>query len=444
MKEILACSGAFLIALSLPRQGLATAWEAGLVGERSAAMANAYAAVADTPECFHANPAGLATIRQTLSVSMGLHMPTLLEFSFKDARTDTTYRSSQDLVAPHVFAVGRWGRWALGLGYTVPIGGGGQSFKAMSLFDDPGQLSSAAIRILVHNLAPSLSVRVHDTLYLGASFNTYLSETAISLQGYPYEGYPIDIDTQGKGTAFGTTVGVLFKEPWWGKLSFGFTYKMGYSTRAAGKTDFDIQSPVARSLLSALGLELPARQFPSTIEIRIPQMLVAGVAAQLTPRWLIAFDYQYSMWGESEHIVLDFGDEVPTAVEDTGLLSNQIQIATGYRHASQFKLGTEWKLTPAIPLRAGLMYQESAKKVFSNSPVGIDSNAFLITYGSGYGWHWGQTALSLDLTVYHYLGLPSRVTEKALGAHQEYWGPAGTYNKSVTFGFLAGATVYTL
>lgn len=444
MKAILAHRGVFLIAIGFSSQVWATAWEAGLVGERSAAMANAYAAVADTPECFHANPAGLVTIDQSLSFATGVHMPTMLEFSFHNERTNTTYRSNQDLVAPHIFAVGRWGRFALGFGYTVPIGGGGQSFKDMALTDDPTQLSSAAIRILVHNLAPSLSVRLHDTLSLGASFNIYLSDTSINLTGYPYEGYPIDIDTQGNGTALGTTVGVLFKEPWWKRLSFGLTYKSGYTTRSEGRTDFDIQSPLARSLLSALGLELPATQFPSAIEVRVPQMLIAGIAAHLTPRLLVAFDYQYSMWAESEHIKLDFGDAVPPAVESTGLLGNEIRIRTGYRNASQFKLGGEVKLTPDLPLRAGLMYQEGAKRSFSNSPVGIDSNSLLITYGSGYAFHWGKTTLSLDATIYHYLGFPSEVTEEALAKSKEYWGPAGTYNKSVYFGFLAGATLYTL
>ncbi|MDJ0766415.1 MAG: outer membrane protein transport protein [Myxococcota bacterium] len=422
-----------------------------MIGERSAAMGNAYVAISNTPEALHFNPAGLASINKDLSMTAGINVPVTLDYIYKEP-DGTVHHSKSVPIPPHVFLASKIGIVGLGLGWWVPIGGGTVKFTDVNSGnftnnDETGETTDTTTTLLVHNIAASASLDLFDVVFIGANFNLHVGQIELELKNFPKDSTLgatfIDHVYEGTGTALGTYLGILFKEPFWDIFSVGFCYRMGYEMNTKGPGSFDINDELTNFVIDdILGLSLPA-EFDATTSIYIPHMFVAGIAAHLGDNLLLSFEYQYSKWEDSQEIVLDWDWDIPEGLSQLTGLSPRNVIKTGYEDAYFLKGGVEYEILKQLPVRAGFLYGKESKRSYANSLLSIDPRGFIITYGVGYKLAMTNVAeLAIDATFYHALGKEVQVSEADLAGKEEFRGPVGTYNRKLVFGFLVGLSAY--
>lgn len=426
----------------------ATAWESALIGERSAAMGNAYTGISDTPEAFHFNPAGLAQISNFFAISIGANFPVTLEYTYQDL-SGITHRSKDIPVPPHIYLVFKFWKIALGVGYWVPIGGGQLKFDNINAYgfydvNEQDQYSHSLSMIFTHDIAPTISAEILDWFYVGASFVFHVGQLIIDLENYPKQSElgatMVNNKYEGVGVWYGANFGLLIKDPFLKIFSLGFAYRMQYTMKTQGDTNFDITSDT-RELAIMAGMDLPAT-FDTRSELIIPHMFMVGLSANIFDIVIIAFDFQYSMWGSCKQLDLYWDTEIPEALTLLSGLTNHQIIKTGYKDAYYIKFGVEFEPLLNLFLRAGFLYAKESKIGRANSLVSIDPRGYVITYGIGYNWSIMEEELILgfDLTFYHALGREVEITEAELDA--DLTGPAGRYNRNLYFGFMGGISLY--
>jgi len=449
---------------------LAAGWSSGLQSARSMALGNAYHAVADTPVAIYFNPAGIAQIKSPFAAQLGVHVPFLLNYSVEYDYTPADGTPGDHLrnestkfpVIPHIFLTASYKFLTFGLGWYIPQGGGDVRFDGLKLDpNDPNNLTNIQTSLAIHYISPTIAANFFDVVHVGAQLNILISDVKLSQENYPKESVAapgtynyIDNSFAGKGVAFGAVFGLLVKDPWWKRVRFGFVYKLGYDIETKGDTTFDVRTPIAKTMFKQLGLVTP-QTFDSSVHFRIPQIFNWGVSVKPIDRLLVSFSVDYTLWSETDKLVLDWhGLKIPNDILKLKLLSPTVELKSGNENVLSLMGGVEFKvLGDNLPVRVGFLYNPAAKADIAQSVTGIDTTAYIVCYGAGYRVDLPRNmGLNIDLGFYNYFGKKTTVTKEQLSSNDNkvggketglriYGGPAGTYNKTIHFGALLDLTL---
>lgn len=381
---------AFVVALvlgSAPAAGPARAnpVDAFGFGARGAAMGGAQTAASDDGGASYYNPALLATFDE-IRIDLGyqLALPAL-RLSRIELDTTPSRGTLAGLTVP-----GRVGRTRVALG--------GALFLPDQHITRTRTLSAQLPRfVMYHNrpqrlfLAANLSAQLTRRLFVGAGL-AYMSSTRgeVLLQGRVSYPDPADsdlslaIDVDLETIRYGH-FGLLYRAAPW--LDLGLSYRGGFSLVL--DQVFEVRGDVGADGIDPIVRDGYFRLHTISQDLFQPAQLTAGVHAQLTRDWSLAFDVAWQRWSAFDNpaanITLDL---------DVGELNDLIDIPVapplpepGFRDILVPRLGLEWRAARASGhewlVRGGYACEPSPVPVQMGESNFIDNDKHTVSAGLG-------------------------------------------------------------
>lgn len=333
----------FVLLLAVTDAAHASPLLAPTAGARDSALAGATAAApTDLMSAFFQNPAGLTTLHDPQATFGGglFFMRTQLSTDF--GYDETTHNVA---LAPSLGA-------AMPIGHDLTIGLG--LFGAVgSKFDykrDPeaGVPRDFFTELGVLTLAPTVAWRARDDLAIGVELNPLYGDLKNHV---PTPDQSLRWRLRGPGVQ--ATLGVLYRfHPQW---QVGLTYK----------------TPGKIYLRGSVGVA--GKREDLHFDFDVPQQLALGLSWQPLPTLtLMAF----GRWTDSSSF-----ERSTFRFQDTPALDTPFAPET--QDVYRWGLGAEWRVRPAIALRAGIARGQNALEPRSVTPLLSDYNDLIIGGGGG-------------------------------------------------------------
>lgn len=329
-----------LLSLTLLALAGSTAFAGGyrvsIQGQKQLAMGHTGVAVVNSAEVAFFNPAGMAYLDKKFNVSVGANA-LFANVKFQNSTYNWTAESKNVGTPFSVYATYKLNDWlTAGLAVYTPYGSAvdwDQDWEGAHLVNN--------IDLQAIFVQPSVSIRMGEHFSLGGgviyasgsvNFNRNLSMNPLLSD----DGQPSDVTIDAKGiTAWGYTAGFMFNPT--DKLRIGMNYRSEIIMEArdgdAIYNDTPTFNPLANTTFNA---DLP-----------LPAELTVGLSYQVTDKWLLAFDYNRTMWSAYEALDVTFGN-------GTESLNPR-----NYQNVSTYRVGTQYKANDKFTFRAGWYFDES-------------------------------------------------------------------------------------
>ena len=330
-----------LLSLTLLALAGSTAFAGGyrvsIQGQKQLAMGHTGVAVVNSAEVAFFNPAGMAYLDKKFNVSVGANA-LFANVKFQNSTYNWTAESKNVGTPFSVYATYKLNDWlTAGLAVYTPYGSAvdwDQDWEGAHLVNN--------IDLQAIFVQPSVSIRMGEHFSLGGgviyasgsvNFNRNLSMNPLLSD----DGQPSDVTIDAKGiTAWGYNLGMMFN-PTDKKLRIGMNYRSEIIMEArdgdAIYNDTPTFNPLANTTFNA---DLP-----------LPAELTVGLSYQVTDKWLLAFDYNRTMWSAYEALDVKFGN-------GTESLNPR-----NYQNVSTYRVGTQYKANDKFTFRAGWYFDES-------------------------------------------------------------------------------------
>jgi long-chain fatty acid transport protein len=343
-------------------------------GARAAGMGTAFVAVADDPTAMVYNPAGLTQVVGT-QIYAGL-VPIIPSTSYRDPSGASQSTRAQVFPAPYLFGVSDMGAadWRFGLAVFSPYGVGGRTWDAEGATRYLS-IESTVATILIN---PTLACRVLPTLSIGAGFDYMFSQaTARRRLDQSSLGAPdAELELEGSGRGWGYNLGLLFAPL--AELSFGLSYRSGIDVTHAGDATIDGIAPPLQGVFGGPGFKTGARTAMS-----FPSIVSFGMAYRPSADLTLAADVEQTRWSSFRTSSV----QLERQVSEAGFTDATAPL--DWRNAWSAKVGTEWRATARLALRAGYAYVQTPVPDATLDPSNPDSNLHALAVGGGYrarGW----------------------------------------------------------
>ena len=329
-----------LLSLTLLALAGSTAFAGGyrvsIQGQKQLAMGHTGVAVVNSAEVAFFNPAGMVYLDKKFNLSVGGNA-LFANVKFQNSTYNWTAESKNVGTPFSVYATYKLNDWlTAGLAVYTPYGSAvdwDQDWEGAHLVNN--------IDLQAIFVQPSVSIRMGEHFSLGGgviyasgsvNFNRNLSMNPLLSD----DGQPSDVTIDAKGiTAWGYTAGFMFNPT--DKLRIGMNYRSEIIMEArdgdAIYNDTPTFNPLANTTFNA---DLP-----------LPAELTVGLSYQVTDKWLLAFDYNRTMWSAYEALDVTFGN-------GTESLNPR-----NYQNVSTYRVGTQYKANDKFTFRAGWYFDES-------------------------------------------------------------------------------------
>lgn len=385
------------LALSLPASG----WGAGFaifeMGTKATGLGGAFTATADDPSAMFYNPAGLGfqTDRPQAYAGSTLIAPTS-EFT---GQAPYPGPSATGEMENNIFT-------PIGLYYAHPINeswvAGIGVFTAFGLgteWQDPdtwsGRFVSQRADLQTVSIQPTVAWKYSEQLSFGLGLEyrgamVELERNAPVVNPYTQsvvDAAHVSLESDGIAGGWGFSLGILYKPT--EKLRAGLSYRHHIDIDLDGEATFDQIPTGYADLDAAIASRLPFGE-PAAVEtsVAFPSMASVGVAYDVAEATTVEVNANWTGWNRFESLPLHFPDN-PELSDD---------IYEGYQNVWQFRLGLEHRLSPALALRCGWVYDNTPQPKATVSPLLPDADR--TGYSIGLGWTSGN--LGVDL-AYMYL-----------------------------------------
>jgi long-chain fatty acid transport protein len=443
MRKKRICQSAVMLVLFFVfvRTGHAGFIEAIGLDPRSAAMAGAATAVADTPSAWYYNPAGLAQIKggwQELGLSQ------IAFFNFYERTPDGAWLRGTTPVTynAHFPGCDNYGldRFTIGLGGGSTFGGG--SFWPYN--EGNMRYTAYETMTLVSTFAPAVGVRLTSWLYLGAAVNVVALNkmTNFAKIGDGYLGDAVqdqvrdilsgtlppdlvdglldvlplstrDGDDDGKlglwtdkefptGLQPTNSMDIDFKHVTYilGALakvtknfSIGVTYREETRFTYEGTAEIVFEEPALNSvnwLLDLVGMSVQNETTRFSTDVVMPRELVLGLAYRPVDWCLLATDLQWTNWAAA-------WDSQTVYLEGNGLLGmTSLTTVRDYDDTISCRVGAEFTPWKGLRLQAGYWWDPTPVPNSTIDATTIDSDRHTFSFGVGY---YGLFDGVLDITT---------------------------------------------
>lgn len=273
---------------------------------------------------------------------------------------------------------------AFGFGISTPFGLGTPYPKNM-----PASLRytiAYEAKLLAVDFTPAVAFRVTDTLTMAAGLDIVYSQLTLG-RIYPWGVLPGaggapdgELQMKGDGWGIGGYLGANWEFAPGHRLAFvgRLPIKISYSgsTETAGM-------PTGNAFLTGAGATSTSR-FGS--EMTFPGSIAIGYGVDLTKRFTLGFDFQWTDNSSHDDIPLDLGN-------NQVLLGGQTAAALGWKDSIDLGMGASYKLDKAWMLRCGYLFSENSQPETNYLPSapGNDRHVF----GVGVGWKGERRSVDL-------------------------------------------------
>lgn len=417
-------AAAALLALAAPPV-LASGFSIYEQGGRSMGFSGAYTAVTDDPSAIFHNAAGIAFLDGKQFYGGGTLVMPRSNFTGSDPFPGLGVQESQQvgvLPVPALYYSHRVSsRFAWGIGVHTPYG-------LKTRWANPDQFTGRYIAVesglTGFSLNPTVAVRVHDKVSVGAGLDLRFSKVRLVRRAgliNPFTQKMTDtaevVLESDLATAAGFNLGVVAKPS--PGLSVGAQYRHKVKVDYSSPSAFT-QIPTGYPELDALvASQLPQNPVVETA-IEYPSILAIGVARDWT-EWTVVADLVFFGWESFDELRLTF----PSAPElDT-------VIPEDYRNIWQLRTGVERRLDEGWAVRLGYHYDKTPVPTESVSPILPDNSRHGFSMGGS--WTSASGRVRVDAGAW-FLFLAERSTE---GQNRD--GYDGSYdNSAVTLGASFG------
>lgn len=330
-----------LLSLTLMALASSTAFAGGyrvsIQGQKQLAMGHTGVAVVGSAETAFFNPAGMAYLENKFNLSVG-GSALMSKTRFQNSEYNWT-ASSDNVGTPFsVYATYKLTDWlTAGLAIYTPYG------SAVEWEQDwQGAFLVNNIDLQAIFFQPTFSVRVGDHFSIGGgpiyasgavNFNRNLAPA-----GGLSENADVTIDAKGI-SAWGYNVGMMFNPT--EKFRLGLNYRSEIIMEARdGEATFN-------NLPSLL--QNDPRFNPTTFDadLPLPAEVTAGLSYQVTDKWLVAFDYNYTVWSAYKALDVKFGN------------GQESINPRNYKNSAAYRFGTQYMANDKFTFRAGYYIDES-------------------------------------------------------------------------------------
>ncbi len=342
----------------------------------SAAMGNAFTAIADNPSAVFYNPAGINQLEGT-QIRSGLQV-IVPDTSFRGADSGHTTDMHDKISNPVT------GYITHKVNDKISIGGGiftpfGLVTEWPSRWEGDGVSTYSALRTFFVN--PAVSIQVHPRLSIAAGIDYVYSDFKIrrSINLDQLTGIPIGmalgkITLDGFDDSWGYNLGMLFH--------INDTWSLGLAYRSKVNLEFDGHAQYRmRPLLRGL--------FPPTDispRIELPPLVSAQVAANLWTKWTFATGITWTGWSVYDELKPNFRNDL--------LIPPKLQSSPqDWRDVMTFSLGAQYQLNQTWVLRGGYIFDQTPVPERTLGPMVPDADGHLFSLGFGYN----HDNLSVDM-----------------------------------------------
>lgn len=329
----------------------------------------------DSSSIFY-NPAGILGINK-LDAQLGDSL-ILLELGFTPAVAGAPEQNQDTLSPPpHAyFAYKFTEQWAAGVGVFTPFG-------ANSKWPDDfvGRQIARESKVTTFDINPTVAYAPMKWLRIGAGVQIIYGSVdvvrTLPLGTTPESTVKLSTNDWGFGFNAGVQADVL---P--GMLTLGATYRSRAKFNAKGTADFrDVPAP-----FSAVFADTPA-----TLDLTTPASVGLGVAFTPMDKLTLAVDVDWMEWSTLEelHFLLE---SPPGGVQNPPLPKR-------WKDVWNFHIGGEYKVTDALAVRLGFIYDPTPSPEDTITPDLPDFDRLNFTAGVGYGFSHFRADVGYHLVV---------------------------------------------
>ena len=313
-------------------------YRVSLQGQKQLAMGHTGVAVVNSAEVMFFNPAGISFLEDKFNASIGASA-LFSETKFQN-ETYNWQSSTNNMGTPfNIYASYKINKWlSAGIAVYTPFGSEVEWDQ-----DWQGSHLVNTIDLKAYYIQPTISLKVSKELAFGGGpifvSGSVLFDRNLNRSLADESGNRSNVTLEDKGiTAWGYTAGFMFNPC--KEMRLGVNYRSEIIMEARGG--------------SAAFSEIPAfaqGTFTNTTfnaDLPLPAELTAGLSLNLSDKWMIAFDYNRTMWSAYKDLTVDFDNNVPTSVNPRN-----------YHNTNTYRVGTQYKATDKFTFRAGWYKDES-------------------------------------------------------------------------------------
>lgn len=312
-------------------------YRVSLQGQKQLAMGHTGVAVVNSAEVLFFNPAGMAFLEDKFNASVGANA-LFAKTKFQN-ETYNWQNSTDNLGTPfNVYASYKINKWlSAGIAVYTPYGS-----KVEWDQDWQGSHLVNNIDLKAIYVQPSISLKISDEFSIGGGpiyvtgsveFNRNLNRSFAD-----ENGNRADVTLDAKGiTAWGYTAGFMFNPC--KDLRLGVNYRSEIIMEARGGDAVFKDIPVfAQGVYSNSTFDA---------DLPLPAELTAGLSFNVTKKWMLAFDFNRTMWSAYENLNIKFANGVSS--------SNP----RNYHDTNTYRIGTQYVANDKFTFRAGWYKDES-------------------------------------------------------------------------------------
>lgn len=358
--------------------------------ERSArGLGRAYSgesAIADDASVLASNPAGMILIPGDTSVSVGLTgiYPEIDVAGFYTGAGGTVATVAEDLAdeahVPFLYlthdltenlTIGFGSYTTYGLATNYPLAFAGRTMA------DKSELKTV-------NFNPAIAWRLHPKVSIGAGFNAVYADGALNAT-LP-NSLPL-LDLAGDDWGYGYNLGLMFE----------VTERTRIGVHYRSEVDLSLEGRITSAVVAPFN-------GPGIVDVTLPDTFELSLYHEINDRWAIHGDVTWTGWS-------DFQQLQPI------VLGSPVQPAAtpeNWNDVWRFSLGTTWKASDRLTLRAGVAYDESPVEPQFRTLRIPDTDRVWLSLGAS--WHFNP-CWSLDVGYTHLFTQTSRINETNAGGN---------------------------
>ena len=343
---------------------------------RALGLSNALTAGVTDPSAVYYNPAALGEVDGNRIIVSGSYINVI---SRVENNGRTAVNNRDDNFIPTLFANYHIPEtdFTVGLGTYVPFGLATEYDRAFTRF----AAQDTELKTLF--VTPAFSWRLSDYLSVGAGlsfvhasgvfsrslcFDALLLDNGCATVGGPFEGR---IRISDSANAFTYNIGLLVKPR--------DDVKVGFSYRGRSDIQFDLADVNFGGPFSLRKTKGNIRPLP------LPPVIDVGIFWQINPQWGAEFVYEFTRWSELKTFGVAF---LPaTTFVPLGAPVASFRLAENWRNTSTLRLGSFYRLTADVELRAGIGVEETPIPGKTSNPAIPGANALTLNAGMGYAWN---------------------------------------------------------
>lgn len=338
-------------------------FQVNLQSARQAGMAHTGVGLLQDNSLIFFNPGGLCLLDSVMGINVGASF-IFPQVNYTNPGGDYTANPIQHVGTPfHLYANFRFKKLKalhFGIGVNTPFG------SRMQWSDDwKGKFLVQEINLKTIFIQPTISYKISDKLGLGVGLviatGNFSLRKAIPLQNNVGDYGSASLNGDAKGTGF--NAGLFYKVN--SKFSVGLNYRSTVKAAIAnGEASFTVPTSVAT-------------YFPNTTfttKISLPSVTSLGIGYIINNKLTAALDINYNGWKSYDSLVINFA-------ENTDKLAD-VHSPKMYINSFIVRAGTEYSISKALQIRAGIYYDFSPVRDGYLSPETPDSDKLGISAGT--------------------------------------------------------------